>query len=122
MSGIDGLLAKRHDGDIYQCGHFVRDCWRELLGRELPAAFEAFLLPDGHRTALQELRGTFERLDSPQSPCICVYRRMKGRPHVGMYWRGRVLEITQMGAKYVPPHVIEMRFNAVRYYRPIYER
>ena len=119
MPSVDALLGKIHRGESYQCGHFVRDAWKHLTGDDLSDEFEGFLLPVGERTALKGVKARFKRVSRPVRPCVAVFRRLSGRPHVGMWYKGKILELSQSGAAYVPLHVVSRRFTSVRFYEPV---
>jgi hypothetical protein len=118
MRSIDALMTKR-GGPDYQCAHFVRDAWIHLTGDALPGGFEGFLLPVNDRTAPVALRNEFKQIQRPSGLCVAMFRRVKGRPHTGLWYNGRILELVDTGPRYVPLHIPMTVYNSVRFYEPV---
>jgi hypothetical protein len=114
---VDAYLDRRFDRLAMNCWHLVEDAWLELTGEVL-----------GLRTAENMLRaaiaGTYDgeiprfaRLDSPADPCIVLMRSPGAIPHVGVYHKRRVLQMTQRGASFVPLATATSGYADVGFYR-----
>lgn len=117
MRSIDPLMTKVSSDD-YQCAHFVRDAWEYLTGAPLSSSVEGFLLPPNERTAANGLRDDFTHVKTPSGLCIAIFRRLRGRPHTGLFFNGRILELVDTGVRYVPLHVPMVTYTSVRFYEP----
>lgn len=114
---VDKLLGKTYNRDAYNCVHFLVDAWRHLVGQDLSARLAGFLRPAAARGVVAPARHDFARLDAPCSPCIVLMHRPRSAPHVGMYYRGRVLHIHEHGVEYQPIDVASRGFTKLRYYK-----
>lgn len=114
---VDGYLARTFHIKRSNCWHLVRDAWHELTGVDL-----------GDRTPEQpsvvSLIGRFDsdvpaftQLPGPADPSIVLMTRRGVIPHVGVFLRGRVLQMTSSGASFTPPALACVGFDQVRYYR-----
>ena len=110
------LMKKRYHADSYNCAHLVADAWRAETGEDIASLLRGFMRPKGQRSVEADKMRTFRKLDRPESPSIVVMRQGKNRLHVGMYLRGRILQIRQDGVTFLPPHLATMGYTRVRYY------
>lgn len=113
---IDALYSKTYDKNAYNCAHLVADAWELVTGNSIQEALAVFLVPAKLRTAPASLRERFVRHDKPVSPCVVLMRRANTPPHVGMYYNGRVIHITEVGVQYQPLDVVSRGFTNVGYY------
>lgn len=113
---IDEFLRKRYNRDRYNCAHFVCEVWAKLCGADISKLLESLLLPAKDRHASFSLRRVFTRLDKPVSPCIALMQRRGSEPHVGVFLRGRILHIHEMGVEFMPVDVASRGFDSVRFY------
>lgn len=99
---VDRYLAWRFHLRKSNCWHIVRAGWLELTGNDIgdrtPATITAATL---NRTFDVDVP-TFRKLADPISPCIVLMVQRGAVPHVGLYYRGRVLQMTMRGASYMP--------------------
>lgn len=114
---IDHFFHKRYDRDRYNCAHFVCDVWEHEAGVRIDEALDCFLKPVKERRARQSLRAAFEKLERPESPCIVLMQRKKSTPHVGVFLRGRVLHIHELGVEFQPLDVVSRAFDKVGFYK-----
>lgn len=113
---IDPLFSKRYDKAAYNCAHFLVDAWRHVTGEDLGDRLAGFLRPPAARVVDWGQRHGFAPLDRPRSPCIVAMHRPRTVPHVGMYYRGRVLHLHERGVEYQPLDVASRGFTKLRYY------
>lgn len=92
---IDKYYGRKYDSQTYNCGHFVRDVWQDLTGRDISGPLTGFLAGPGERRAILTDLRAFERLATPQSPSIVLFQGFRVAPHVGVYLRGKVLHISK---------------------------
>lgn len=106
---LDDYLAKEHRGVDYNCLHFAREAWRDLTGEDLPAT---------ELRITKKVVKSFKRLDNPVDPCVVLMRRKFATPHIGIYYRGKVLHLRESGAEFFPLPVATLGFTTVRFYLP----
>lgn len=116
MFTVDRYLGREFDRERYNCWDMLREAWLELTGVDI-----------GHRTPMpptalairrrfDQEEAEFVRLAAPRSPSIVLMRRPRLIPHVGLFWRDKVLHIGPEGARYEPPHQASHGFTEVRFY------
>lgn len=113
---IDALFDRTYHKQRYNCVHLVCDAWHLVTGADLSQRMAGVLraVSDGSGLQRDDMR-PFERMTEPESPCIVL---MHGRsPHVGLFYRQRVLHITEQGVQYMPLAVAAIGFDRVRFYR-----
>lgn len=115
MTSIDPFLAKKYDRARYNCLHFTRDVWKAQTNVDITDKLSSLLNPDT-RTIRKGNLESFTRLDAPVDPCLVLMRRRKAAPHVGVFVRGKVIHIHEMGVEYQPIDVATRGFESVRFY------
>lgn len=113
---IDRFLGRKYNKQAYNCAHLVAEVWQAETGIDIAHKLAGFLRPPRERSVAFELRRAFRRLEAPQSPCIVLMTRPHSVPHVGIYLRGKVLHIHEVGVEYQPIDVATRGFNTVRFY------
>lgn len=114
---IDAFFHKRYNRQSYNCAHFVCDVWAHETGQRIDDSLECFLRPPKERRVDPGLRNIFEKLQKPVTPCIVLMQRRKSPPHVGIYLRGRVLHIHELGVEFQPVDVVSRGFDKIGFYR-----
>lgn len=114
---VDAQLLRVYDRKAYNCLHFTRDVWGELTGEDISEKLRGLLgAPEDRRLALATFRA-FERLPRPISHCL-VYMRSMGRdPHVGVFFRDRLLHMRTTGPEFLPLAIGARGFNSFRFYK-----
>jgi hypothetical protein len=115
---IDPLLI-RTPRDGYNCLDFVIEAWNHLTGdpgvaERLNALSEGIHTEDG-RVILSAVRG-FGKLPQPASPCFVVMQRTKTQPHIGIFYKGRILHMIENGVEYQPLPVVRRYFTKIGFY------
>lgn len=111
----DRFLGRTFGGPV-PCWTLVRDVWLELTGRDIGD------LPD-LRLVNTILRGRFEsdpgwtQLPAPETPCVAMMERLRCVPHVGIYLRGRILQVGASGVTYLPPRVAAAGWDRLSYFK-----
>lgn len=113
---IDQFYNRVYDRQTYNCAHFVTEVWAYITGCDITHIFKGFLLPPKDQYVGPELRRQFTKLDEPKSPCIVLMRRPKTVSHVGLYYRGKVLQIHERGVEYMPIDIATRGFKKVGFY------
>lgn len=114
---IDEFFKRKYDRRNYNCAHFVCEVWKATTGEDLAHKLRGFLqAPEDRRAVLSDLR-SFERLQAPESPCLALMQRRGSAPHVGMFLRGRVLHIHEMGVEFQPIDVASRGFEKIGFYK-----
>jgi hypothetical protein len=115
---VDKYLDRKFNLQNYNCWDLVREAWLELKGVDV-----------GNRTpnpptALSRIKRfrdqekDFTKLEKPESPCIALFKRPKLIPHVGIYYKGKVLHLPETGAAYQAVELImKTGFTQVGYYK-----
>lgn len=114
---IDVLFDKTYHKQRYNCVHFVCEAWQLVAGADLSQRMSGVLraVSDGGGMQRDDMR-PFERLNEPDSPCIVLMHGNQS-PHVGLFYRHKVLHITEQGVQYMPLAVAAIGFDRVRFYR-----
>ena len=115
---IDALFDRTYHKQRYNCVHLVCEAWQLLTGQDLSQRTAGILraVSDGSGLQRDDTRA-FERLTKPVSPCIVLMHGRKQSPHVGLFYRRKVLHITEQGVQYMPLDVARIGFDRVRFYR-----
>lgn len=114
---IDDYLNREFRRHSYNCWDFVRDIWKDLTGVDL-----------GHQTPNDPSVGSYTQralevasrltpLESVEDPCIVLFQRKRLAPHVGVYYRGKVLHMNPRGAEYRALDQVSANFTSVQFYR-----
>jgi len=114
---IDKYLSRSYDLANYNCWHLLREAWLELTGNDLGDR-----TPD--RITKAALVGRFDtdvpafvELPAPEDPSLMLMTRRGTVPHVGLFYRGRVLQMLSSGASYTIPATACAGFEQVRYFK-----
>lgn len=110
------LYRKTYDSRVYNCAHFLRDAWLEVTNEDLGEALSGFLAPRADRKTDRAMMRRFKPLAQPQSPCVVMMRHGVARPHVGMFYQGRVLQLRGDGVSWLPLQVATVGYPKVRFY------
>lgn len=117
---IDAYLALRFHIVKRNCWHLVRAAWLELTGLDLGDLTPARITAEALCGAVGASEPRFKMLDQVSDPCIVLMHRPGATPHVGLYYRGRVLQMTPKGASYMPLDIACFGYlkDEVRFYYP----
>jgi len=114
---VDPYLSRRFDLAAQNCWHLVRDGWLELTGIDLgdrtPVRITTAALLGKFDTDVP----AFRKIEKPESPCIVLMRSPGVIPHVGIFYKRRVLQMTQRGASYVPLENATSGYSEVGFYK-----
>ena len=110
----DEVVLKKFNKKEYTCANFVCDAWKELTGLEIKNKFGSFLKPDGKINF--KVRKNFQRLEKAISPCIVLMLDKKRSPHVGIFYKNKVIHIKETHVEYQPLDIVSRGFEQVRFY------
>lgn len=99
---VDTYLARRFHLARQNCWHVLRDGWLELTGVDLGDRTPEHLSRAALVGRFDSDVPAFLELPQPASPCIVLMRQPRLVPHVGLYWKRRVLQMAQGGPTYLP--------------------
>lgn len=108
MISIDEFLGKVRKKN-YNCADFAAEVWERLTEKPAKYLVEDWCI---------ESRSRLQRLNKPIDPCIVIFYQRKLTPHVGIFIRGRVLHLTDVGVEYQPINVTSRTFRNYRFYIP----
>lgn len=111
---VDKYFNKVYVDKIYTCHNFVDDVWLDLTGKALDKKLIEFL--DMGKT-FPGMRKQFIKLEKPVGPCIALFKPLVAHDnHVGIYLRGRILHLTELGVKFQKPDSAIIGYREIRYY------
>lgn len=113
---LSSYLSKTFDMRVYNCWNFASDVWFDLTGKRLGASIEGYSASQLTYSATAKSTD-MERLSAPVSPCLVLMQRRHLNPHIGVFYKGKILHLRELGASYVPPMIATMGYSDVSYYR-----
>ena len=118
MKSIDPYLTRTYDEDKYNCLHLIVEAWLGLYNQDIRARLDQLTAARAHRRPDWALKRGFRILRAPVEPCLVVMRRPSVQPHIGLYLRGRVLHINELGVEFQPLDVASRGYKTTRFYQP----
>lgn len=113
---VDKYLGMIFDLRSYNCFDLVRELWGELTGVDLGKQ-TPYELDDAALTIrTEQVAARLRELSAPRDPCIVLMRRGRIAPHVGVFYKGRVLHINSRGAEYGELHHVTACWTKINYY------
>lgn len=113
---IDNYLNKRFDPTHYNCWDFIRDVWLDITKVDIGCRTPSPSTPKNKIKRFLNEESEFIKVDEIVDPCIVLFKRNKGIPHVGVYTRGRVLHISEQGVKFEHLEIAKTGFNSVGFF------
>ncbi|MDP7899666.1 hypothetical protein QWI44_03005 [Acinetobacter pittii] len=120
MKSIDHLLNRHYDPENYHCVHYVIEAAKDIFGLDYSESFIG-LTGSLHET-LKTSRNTAvknRRIDHPIDGSIVLMTNHNQSSHVGIFYCGRVLHLTELGVHYLNIQVLKKFYKRIRYYEPI---
>jgi hypothetical protein len=117
MKSIDPLLDRAFDRDNYHCVHLLIDAGKYLFDYDFSRCFLGLtgslndtLIPN--KSAMEQ----GDVVDKPQNGTIVLMMTLDNRHHVGLYYCGRVLHLSELGTRYEALRSIKRQYKKVRFY------
>jgi hypothetical protein len=106
-------LLSRERSSRYNCANLATEAWYGETGQDI-----ACLL--GVTTGVPDLaaRRLLQRVAKPVSPCIVLFQRGRIEVHVGVFARGRVLHLSEVGPVRQLLPIASLGYTSVRFYAP----
>ncbi len=120
MKSIDALLDRKYDPEKYHCVHFLIEAAEYLLGLDYSHSFIG-LTTSLHET-LQTSRYNAKqgrRINEPIDGTVVLMTNANQSSHVGLFYCGNVLHLTEMGVHFLPLITVRRFYKRIRYYEPI---
>jgi hypothetical protein len=117
MSFVDKYLNRTFSYKTYNCFHFVRDVWLELTGVDIGDQVPDDKSMDSYNTQALKVANTLVSLANPEDPCLVLLQRARIEPHIGVYYRGRVLHLSRQGAYYAGLDQVSAGYTKVSFYK-----
>jgi hypothetical protein len=113
---VDPYLNRTFSFSSYNCWHFVQDVWKDLTGVDLGNQ-----VPDDKSIASYNTRATdfskkLTKLPNKKDPCIVLMLRDRTQPHIGVYYKGRLLHLGPRGAEYRPLEHVTGPYQTIEFY------
>lgn len=118
---VDTYLARRFDLVRQNCWHVLRDGWLELTGVDLGDRTPVRITTAALVGRFDSDVPVFQELERPADPCIVLMRHPGMVPHVGLYWKRRVLQMAANGPSYLPIAAATAGYPKVGFYVPTQE-
>ena len=117
MKSIDPLLNRKFDRDHYHCVHFLIDAGKHLFDYDFSHCFLG--LTGSLNAELSLCKAGMEQgtlVTKPSDGTIVLMMTLDNRHHVGLYYCGRVLHLSELGTRYETLRSIKRQYKKVRFY------
>jgi hypothetical protein len=114
---VDSYLTASWRGR--NCWHLVQRGWLELTGEDLGDRTPGRMAKDALVSRFAQDVPAFTRLPGPVDPSIVLMQSPGRVPHVGLFFRGRVLQLAGQTVTFLPPEQATTGWpkEGVGYYR-----
>ena len=121
MKSIDALLDRQYDSKKYHCVHFLIEAAQYLFDKDYS---ESFLGLTGDLSqSIQTSRDTTiknKKLERPIEGCIVLMTNLLNSSHVGLFYCGRVLHLSEIGVHFQELRSLERNYSRFRFYEASY--
>lgn len=117
MKSIDPLLNRKFDRDNYHCVHLLIDAGKHLFDYDFSHCFLG--LTGSLNNKLVPTKQSMEQgelVDKPGNGTIVSAMTFDNRHHVGLYYCGRILHLSELGTRYETLRTIKRQYKKVRFY------
>lgn len=114
------LFEKKYNVLNYHCVHFVIEAAKTLLNVDYRDSFIG--LTGSLNESIQTSRKTLiknKRLKEPQHGCIVLMTSLTGDNHVGLFYFGKVMHLSEVGVQYVHLRALKHQYLRFRYYEHV---
>lgn len=121
MKSVDTLLDRQYDPKKYHCVHFLIEAAQYLLDKDYSASFMG--LTGDLAKSIQTSRDTTiknKRIERPKDGCIVLMTNLLNSSHVGLFYCGRVLHLSEIGVHFQELRPLERNYSRFRFYEASY--
>lgn len=121
MKSIDPLLTRHYDPESYHCVHFLIEAGQYLFDQDYSDSFIG--LTSSLHESLKVSRHTVMRhrqIDQPVDGTIVLMTNVKQSSHVGLFYCGRVLHLSEIGVHFQELRSLERNYSRFRFYEASY--
>lgn len=121
MKSVDALLDRQYDPKKYHCVHFLIEAAQYLLEKDYSASFLG--LTGDLAKSIQTSRDTTiknKRIERPKDGCIVLMTNLLNSSHVGLFYCGRVLHLSEIGVHFQELRSLERNYSRFRFYEASY--
>lgn len=121
MKSIDALLDRQYDSKKYHCVHFLIEAAQYLFEKDYSASFLG--LTGDLKQSIQTSRDTTiknKRIERPKDGCIVLMTNLLNSSHVGLFYCGRVLHLSEIGVHFQELRSLERNYSRFRFYEASY--
>lgn len=113
---VDPYLQWKYQQRTNNCWHLAQDVWSNLtgvdLGDQTPAEHSAM----AYTNRAVMVANTLKKLDKLQDPCLVLFQRKRLEPHIGVYYRGKVLHMNSRGPAYQDIDFVSASYTTTEFY------
>ena len=117
MRSIDPLFGHKFDRDNYHCVHFLIDAGKHLFDYDFSHCFLG--LTGSLNNPLTLTKTSFSQVDlvdRPTDGSIMLTLTLDNQHHVGLYYCGRILHLSENGPRFETLRSIKRQYKKVRFY------
>lgn len=121
MKSIDALLDRQYDPKKYHCVHFLIEAAQYLFEKDYSESFLG--LTGDLKQSIQTSRITTiknKRIERPKDGCIVLMTNLLNSSHVGLFYCGRVLHLSEIGVHFQELRSLERNYSRFRFYEASY--
>lgn len=121
MKSIDALLDRQYDPKKYHCVHFLIEAAQYLFDKDYSESFMG--LTGDLSQSIQTSRDTTiknKRIERPKDGCIVLMTNLLNSSHVGLFYCGRVLHLSEIGVHFQELRSLERNYSRFRFYEASY--
>lgn len=121
MKSVDALLDRQYDPKKYHCVHFLIEAAQYLFEKDYSESFLG--LTGDLKQSIQTSRDTTiknKRLERPKDGCIVLMTNLLNSSHVGLFYCGRVLHLSEIGVHFQELRSLERNYSRFRFYEASY--
>ena len=121
MKSVDALLDRQYDSKKYHCVHFLIEAAQYLFEKDYSESFLG--LTGDLKQSIQTSRDTTiknKRIERPKDGCIVLMTNLLNSSHVGLFYCGRVLHLSEIGVHFQELRSLERNYSRFRFYEASY--
>lgn len=121
MKSVDALLDRRYNPRSYHCVHFLIEAAQYLFNKDYSASFLGLTgdLAQSIRTSRDTIIKN-KRLEKPIEGYIILMTNLLNSSHVGLFYCGRVLHLSENGVYFQELRSLERNYSRFRFYEASY--